>query len=91
VIADAASVLGTPSASHATANAVKEAHDFVDTRAAVITNVRYLLAEAQDRQKYYADRHSRANTEVFEVGDKVLLSTKNILKDNIQKLHFNLN
>jgi hypothetical protein len=64
--------------------AAQASHDFVTTRAAVITNVRYLLAEAQDRQKYYADQHSRANKNIFKVSDKVLLSTKNIFKDKVE-------
>ncbi|GMF41711.1 unnamed protein product [Phytophthora fragariaefolia] len=36
------------------------------------------MAAAQDRQKENSDRHGRANTQVFQVGDQVLLNTKNL-------------
>ncbi|GMF40025.1 unnamed protein product [Phytophthora fragariaefolia] len=36
------------------------------------------MAAAQDRQKENSDRHGRANTQVFQVGDQVLLNAKNL-------------
>jgi hypothetical protein len=36
------------------------------------------MAAAQDRQKDNSDRHGRANTNVFENGDLVLLNAKNL-------------
>jgi Integrase zinc binding domain/Integrase core domain len=38
-----------------------DAKDFVSLRASVLMHVREKLAEAQERQKYYADRRSRGN------------------------------
>ncbi|GMF38738.1 unnamed protein product [Phytophthora fragariaefolia] len=36
------------------------------------------MAAAQDRRKENSDRHGRANTQVFQVGDQVLLNAKNL-------------
>ncbi|GMF61198.1 unnamed protein product [Phytophthora fragariaefolia] len=36
------------------------------------------MAAAQDRQKENSDRHGRASTQVFQVGDQGLLNTKNL-------------
>ncbi|GMF25309.1 unnamed protein product [Phytophthora fragariaefolia] len=36
------------------------------------------MAAAQDSQKEHSDRHGRANTHVFQVGDQVLLNAKNL-------------
>ena len=52
-----------------------EAQRFLDERLAIIRRVRDAMASAQEKQKKYADQHGRKNTEHFEVGEKVLLST----------------
>ena len=57
---------------------LKEVNDFVALRASVIQHVRHKMAEAQERQKYHADKHGRRNENRFEVGEKVLLSVKNL-------------
>ncbi|GMF54740.1 unnamed protein product [Phytophthora fragariaefolia] len=36
------------------------------------------MAAAQDIQKENSDRHGRANTQVFQVGDQVLLNAMNM-------------
>ena len=59
----------------AAAKAFAHARDFVDVRLAVTRKVRDAMASAQERQKFYADQNGRKNTEHFEVGQKVLLST----------------
>ncbi|GMF42876.1 unnamed protein product [Phytophthora fragariaefolia] len=51
---------------------------FIDTGEAVRQRVRDAMAAAHDRHKENSDRHGRANTHVFEVGDQVLLDTKNL-------------
>ncbi|GMF47183.1 unnamed protein product [Phytophthora fragariaefolia] len=50
---------------------------FIETGEAVRQRVRDAMAAAQDRQKENCDRHGRANTKVFQVGDQVLLNAKN--------------
>ncbi|GMF53771.1 unnamed protein product [Phytophthora fragariaefolia] len=49
---------------------------FIETGEAVRQRVRDTMAAAQDRQKENTDRHGRANTQVFQVGDQVLLNAK---------------
>ena len=56
----------------------KAVTEFVDKRMSVLAQVRDALANAQDMQKRQADKYGRKNTHVFEVNDKVLLSTKNL-------------
>ncbi|GMF35737.1 unnamed protein product [Phytophthora fragariaefolia] len=51
---------------------------FIETGEAVRQRVRDAMATAQDRQKENSDRHGRANTQVFQVGDQVLLNAKNL-------------
>ncbi|GMF47109.1 unnamed protein product [Phytophthora fragariaefolia] len=51
---------------------------FIETGEAVRQRVRDAMAAAQDRQKENSDRHGRANTQVFQVGDQVLLNAKNL-------------
>ncbi|GMF45114.1 unnamed protein product [Phytophthora fragariaefolia] len=51
---------------------------FIETGEAVRQRVRDAMAAAQDRQKENSDRHGRANTRVFQVGDQVLLNAKNL-------------
>lgn len=51
-----------------------------------LSRVKLLLVKAQDRQKTYADQSRRPHS--FTVGQKVLLSTKNIkFKTGVRKLH----
>ena len=56
------------------------AADFTATLQSALTRAKQLLAEAQQRQKAYADRHRREVT--LKVGDKVLLSTRNLQLKN---------
>ncbi|GMF31302.1 unnamed protein product [Phytophthora fragariaefolia] len=51
---------------------------FIETGEAVRQRVRDAMAAAQDCQKENSDRHGRANTQVFQVGDQVLLNAKNL-------------
>lgn len=55
---------------------VAAADDFIKHWDNVIAMAKDALIEAQDRQTKYADQHRRH--EEFKIGDKVLLSTKNI-------------
>ena len=71
----ASSALVTRNARHAQA-----AQDFVALRASVLMQVRDNLAEAQAKQKLHADRHGRRNTQMFTVGQQVLLKTTNLPK-----------
>jgi hypothetical protein len=61
---------------------VQSTEDFVKKMSDILKGVTENLSEAQDKQKKYADQHRRDIT--FQVGDKVLLSTKNIQVD-VQK------
>jgi hypothetical protein len=51
---------------------------FIESGEAIRTRVRDAMAAAQDRQKENSDRHGRANTQVFNIGDLVLLNAKNL-------------
>ncbi|GMF25328.1 unnamed protein product [Phytophthora fragariaefolia] len=51
---------------------------FIGTGEAVRQRVRDAMGAAQDCQKENRDRHGRANTQVFQVGDQVLLNAKNL-------------
>ncbi|GMF62398.1 unnamed protein product [Phytophthora fragariaefolia] len=51
---------------------------FIETGEAVRQRVRDAMEAAQDRQKENRDRHGRPNTQVFQVGDQVLLNAKNL-------------
>ncbi|KAF1318369.1 Pol protein, partial [Globisporangium splendens] len=62
------------------------ARQFVDERAALLRRVRDQLAAAQDKQKLYADKSGRKNKQTFCVGDKVLLSIKNLPNDAVTTL-----
>ena len=55
-----------------------EAQRYLAERLAVVRRAREALADAQDRQKQYADRNGCRNSEHFVVGDAVLLSTSNL-------------
>ncbi|KAF1318367.1 Pol protein, partial [Globisporangium splendens] len=66
--------------------AVAAARQFVDERAALLRRVRDQLAAAQDKQKLYADKSGRKNKQTFCVGDKVLLSIKNLPNDAVTTL-----
>ena len=66
-------LLGKPSQKE-----LKIANDFVAIRARVLAQVRENVAVAQARQKQQADKKGRNNKFNFVIGDKVLLSTKNL-------------
>ncbi|KAE9214239.1 hypothetical protein PF004_g15106 [Phytophthora fragariae] len=51
---------------------------FIETGEAVRHRVRDALAAAQDIQKEQSDRQGRKNTQVFKLGDQVLLNAKNL-------------
>ncbi|KAE9067590.1 hypothetical protein PF007_g28015 [Phytophthora fragariae] len=51
---------------------------FIDTGKAVRQRVRDAMAAAQDTQKEQSDRQGRKNTQVFKLGDQVLLNAKNL-------------
>ena len=61
---------------------IQSTDDFVKKMSDILKGVTENLSEAQDKQKKYADPHRQDIT--FQVGDKVLLSTKNIQVD-VQK------
>ena len=50
---------------------------FIETGEAIRLRVRDAMAAAQDLQKENSDRHGRRNTQVFKVGDLVLLNARN--------------
>ena len=56
--------------------AIPSVNDFVGAKRQAIARAKECLRKAQQRQKSYADKHRREET--FAVGDKVLLSTKNL-------------
>ncbi|GMF26397.1 unnamed protein product [Phytophthora fragariaefolia] len=51
---------------------------FIKTGEAVRQRVLDAMAAAQDTQKENSDRHGRANTHVFQMGNQVLLNAKNL-------------
>ncbi|KAE9314987.1 hypothetical protein PR003_g19102 [Phytophthora rubi] len=51
---------------------------FIETGEAVRQRVRDAVAAAQATQKEQSDRQGRKNTQVFKVGDQVLLNAKNL-------------
>ncbi|KAE9066139.1 Transposon Tf2-9 polyprotein [Phytophthora fragariae] len=51
---------------------------FIKTGKAVRQRVRDAMAAAQDTQKEQSDRQGRKNTQVFKLGDQVLLNAKNL-------------
>ncbi|GMF44027.1 unnamed protein product [Phytophthora fragariaefolia] len=51
---------------------------FIETGEAVRQRVRDAMAAAQDTQKEQSDRQGRKNTQVFQLGDQVLLYAKNL-------------
>jgi hypothetical protein len=57
---------------------ISATQQFLDTRKAILTEVRDMIAEAVDKQKMFADRNGRKNLLEFKVGDKVLLSTSTL-------------
>jgi len=59
---------------------------FLTERVSVVTRVRDAMAEAQDLQKTNADRHGRGNDFVFNEGDYLLVSTKNIADAAVSSL-----
>jgi len=52
--------------------------EFLSERQAVLQRVREKMAESQDIQKRYADARGRNNQHIFNIGDLVLLSTKDL-------------
>ncbi|GMF53077.1 unnamed protein product [Phytophthora fragariaefolia] len=67
----------------------KHLSTFVDNRLNVISRVRDAMAQAQDRQKQYSDRNGRGNLNVFNVGDLVLLDTRNLPLDTVSSVGSN--
>lgn len=67
----------------------KSVEDFVAQRQAVVRFVRDAIADAVDLQKERADRHGRKNNNNYEVGDMVLLSTKNLSSEAVSNLGAN--
>ena len=59
---------------------------FTDKRLSTLRYVRDSIADALDKQKQQSDKHGRKMLFVFNVGDKVLLSTKNLPKEAISNL-----
>jgi len=53
-------------------------NEFMSERLSVIRRVRDAMASAQDTQKEHSDRVGRKNTNVFEIGDLVLLNARNL-------------
>ncbi|GMF33641.1 unnamed protein product [Phytophthora fragariaefolia] len=51
---------------------------FIETGEAVRQRVRDAMAAAQYTQKEQSDRQGRKNTQVFQLGEKVLLNAKNL-------------
>ncbi|KAE9000695.1 hypothetical protein PR001_g18720 [Phytophthora rubi] len=51
---------------------------FIETGAAARQRVRDAMTVAQDIQKEQSDRQGRKNTQVFKLGDQVLLNAKNL-------------
>ncbi|GMF49691.1 unnamed protein product [Phytophthora fragariaefolia] len=51
---------------------------FIETGEAVRQRVRDAMAAAQNTQKEQSDHQGRKNTQVFQLGDQVLLNTKNL-------------
>ncbi|ETO99580.1 hypothetical protein F441_23004 [Phytophthora nicotianae CJ01A1] len=47
------------------------------------------MAAAQDRQKEYSDKHGRGNLNVFNVGELVLLDTRNLPLDTVSSVGSN--
>ncbi|KAE8962259.1 hypothetical protein PR003_g30853 [Phytophthora rubi] len=56
---------------------------FIGTGEAVRQRVRDAMAAAQDTQKEQSDRQGRKNTQVFQLGDQVLLNAKSLLKQAV--------
>ncbi|GMF50475.1 unnamed protein product [Phytophthora fragariaefolia] len=67
----------------------KQLSTFVDNRLNVISRVRDAMAQAQDRQNEYSDRNGRGNLNVFNVGDLVLLDTRNLPLDTVSSVGSN--
>ena len=60
---------------------------FKDMESTLTTRIKELITAAQDRQKTYADNRFR-RPHTFQVGDKVMLSTKNLkFRVGVKKLH----
>ncbi|KAE8952187.1 hypothetical protein PR001_g33403, partial [Phytophthora rubi] len=47
------------------------------------------MAQVQDKQKEYSDRHGRGNLNVFKVGDLVLLDTRNLPLNTVSSVESN--
>lgn len=67
----------------------KKLDEFLTRRLAILSQVRDSVADAQDVQKYNADKTGRKHKDVFEVGDLVLLSTKTLAPEVIESLGSN--
>ncbi|GMF49040.1 unnamed protein product [Phytophthora fragariaefolia] len=67
----------------------KQLSTYVDNRLNVISRVRDAMAQAQDRQKEYSDRNGRGNLNVFNMGELVLLDTRNLPLDTVSSVGSN--
>ncbi|OWZ12802.1 LOW QUALITY PROTEIN: Pol Polyprotein [Phytophthora megakarya] len=59
---------------------------FVGNKLNVISRERDAMALAQDKQKEYSDQHGRGNLNVFNVGDLVLLDTRNLPLNTVSSM-----
>ncbi|POM78842.1 Pol protein [Phytophthora palmivora] len=57
---------------------IRQLSSFLDDRLTLISRVRDAIVLAQDKQKEYSDKRSRRNFNVFNIGELVLLDTKNL-------------
>ncbi|GMF35168.1 unnamed protein product [Phytophthora fragariaefolia] len=64
-------------------------YDWIRLALNVISRVRDAMAQAQDRQKEYAGRNGRGNLNVFNVGDLVLLDSRNLPLDTVSSVKSN--
>lgn len=62
------------------------ASDFISRCQAIVLFVRDALQDAADKQKAAADKRGRENTNVFDVGDRVLLSSDGIKNAAVSNL-----
>ncbi|ETP37524.1 hypothetical protein F442_14668 [Phytophthora nicotianae P10297] len=67
----------------------KQVESFMDTKLIVISRVRDAMAASHDRQKEHSDKHGRGNLNVFNVGELVLLDTRNLPLDTVSSVGSN--
>lgn len=67
----------------------KQVESFMDTKLNIVSRVRDAMTAAQDKQKEYSDKQGRGNLSIFEVGDLVLLDTRNLPLDTVSSVGSN--